>query len=467
VVFLSQMRTRNRTSTSTWHTWAGIGSIPPTESWVPCGSVTGASPQPVTFPAHNVALDKIDERMTDGLGKGDPHKCMHRRRTRIISRFDDIADYKWASSQAGQNGVVTDRGAGPYWYSFADSGVDYFCTYDVSNDSSLPRHWMINTSSFNEPSLKARVLEQARQLKADVLLDIVEGNQIWPSIKSLATSLPVLSKLVYNNTRLHSVNPGDSIFKRVAVAQVPLWNKVRPMIRTASGGFLAWKFGIAPLLSDFVAIHKYMPKLVKDIERHTNNADSRFSVKAEAIASYDDSERAPTTIGGVVVSIWTTQGRVVKAPQVRYVLRVKPNNDNKYLTGFFQKADLFMSRFATSPARLAWEKIPFSFVVDWFVDLKGALDALDKVLGVTPYKIVSFTRSFTYELGTDVFMTRKSPCDGSVLFDRSLGSCEFKHYERIPVAPGGISIRWQPHFGKNQAAISAALIAQQLARIRR
>jgi hypothetical protein len=137
------------------------------------------------------------------------------------------------------------------------------------------------------------------------------------------------------------------------------------------------------------------------------------------------------------------------------------------MTDFFTKADLFMSRFATSPARLAWEKIPFSFVLDWFVDLKGVLDSLDKLVGIEPYKIMSFTRSFSYQLATDVAITRKSPCNSSILFDRSLGSCTFSHYERIPVAPDRFSVRWQPHFGKNQAAISAALIAQQLARIRR
>jgi hypothetical protein len=402
--------------------------------------------------------------MTDGLGKGNPHQCIHRKRFRTIASFSE-GDYKWSSTQGGQFGDVWDIGAGPYWYSFADSGVDYFCSYDVSSDTSFPRHWLINTSSFNEASLKAKVLENARQLKADVLLDIVEGNQIWPSIKSLALTLPKLSKMVVLNSRLHSVNLGSNI-PRIAVASVPLWNKVRPMIREASGGFLAWKFGIAPLLSDFVAIHKYMPKLVADVKRHTSGDTKRFSSVGEAIVSYDDSERAPSTLNGVTVSIWTTQGRVIRKPEVRYVLVVKPKA-SKYATDFFKKADTFMSRFATSPARLAWEKIPFSFVVDWFVDLKGTLDALDKLVGVTPYDVVSFTRSFTYQLATDVFITRKSPCTGGVLFDQSLGSCDFSHYERKPIDASSPLIRWQPHFGKNQAAISAALIAQQLARIGR
>jgi hypothetical protein len=159
-----------------------------------------------------------------------------------------------------------------------------------------------------------------------------------------------------------------------------------------------------------------------------------------------------------------TQGSIVQQPEVRYVLVVKPNV-TPFMTSFFTKADLFMSRFATSPARLAWEKIPFSFVVDWFVDLKGSLDALDKVVKAEPYQVISFTRSFTYKLATDIFYTRRSPCDGSIFFDRSLGSGEFSHYERIPVTAQQSLLRWSPHFGKNQAAISAALIAQQLARI--
>jgi hypothetical protein len=418
----------------------------------------------VSFPAHNVALDQMTERITDSLGKGHAHKVIHRKRFRLISGFADLNDYIWPGVLGGKAGSSADPGAGPYWYNFASSGVDYFTTFDTSNDVSVPRHWSINTSSFNEAQLKAAVLEKARQLKADVLLDIVEGNQIWPSIKSLALTLPALAKIVRQNTTLRSVSEASNLLPHISVKQVPLWNKVRPLMKTASGSFLAWKFGVAPLLSDFEAIHRYMPKLVNDVKRHAANDSKRFSSFAIASCGYDNSETAPTTINGYVVSVWMTQGRVVQQPEVRYVLVVKPNV-TPFMTTFFQKADLFMSRFATSPARLAWEKIPFSFVLDWFVDLKGSLDALDKVVQSEPYQVISFTRSFTYKLATDVFFKRASACNGNTTFDRSLGSCDFSHYERIPVTASQSLVRWSPHFGKNQAAISAALIAQQLARI--
>jgi hypothetical protein len=406
----------------------------------------------------------MTERITDSLGKGSSHKVVHRKNFQLISGFSDVNDYLWAAIKGGKHGLTRDVGAGPSWYDFAKFGVDYFATFDTSSDISMPRHWSMNTSSFNEAQLKAGVLEKARQLKADVLLDIVEGNQIWPSIKSLVLTLPALAKIVSKNTTLHSVNEASKLLPRIAVKQVPLWNKVRPLMKTASGSFLAWKFGVAPLLSDFEAIHSYMPKLVNDVKRHAANDAKRFSSHAIASCSFDDSETAPTVINGYTVAVWMTQGRIVQQPEVRYVLVVKPNV-TPFMTSFFTKADLFMSRFATSPARLAWEKIPFSFVVDWFVDLKGSLDALDKVVKAEPYQVISFTRSFTYKLATDIFYTRRSPCDGSIFFDRSLGSGEFSHYERIPVTAQQSLLRWSPHFGKNQAAISAALIAQQLARI--
>jgi hypothetical protein len=362
-------------------------------------------------------------------------------------------------------GVVTDVGAGPYWTSFANGGLEYFTPFNVSSDTSPPHKWIINTSAIDELSLKAKVKEKARQLKADVLLNIVEANQIWPSITTLVLSVSRLGKIVRKNTILRSVNVGSNI-PHIVGTSAPLWNRVRPLLRTSSSTYLAWKFGISPIISDFESILKYLPKLKADVKRHIDNEASRFSSIAEGMASCDTTETLPAVMNGYTVSQWGIQGRVLLAPSVRYVLVVKPHV-TKYHSAFFGGLDALISRFATSPARLAWEKVPFSFVVDWLFDLKEVLDTLDRIVGFSPYHIVSFTRSFTYKLATDISIIRKSPCDGHVLFSSTLGTAEFSHYERSLVAADGFSVRWQPRFGKNQAAISAALIAQQLTKFRR
>jgi hypothetical protein len=149
----------------------------------------------------------------------------------------------------------------------------------------------------------------------------------------------------------------------------------------------------------------------------------------------------------------------VSVPVLRYVLAVKPTV--KFGTAFFQKADYLLSRFATSPASLAWEKVPFSFVVDWFVDLRGVLSTLDSLVGFNPYETVSLTKSVKYELATDTFVETFSPCTGGLLQSFSSGTFEYKHYDRSNISPGQMP-RWNPRFGKNQAGITAALISQKL-----
>jgi hypothetical protein len=311
----------------------------------------------------------------------------------------------------------------------------YFFPWSVGNDGSVPGSWTFGNLGISEGSLKNDVMELARSVKADFLLNLIEANQIWPSIKSLAGSLPNMA----NN-----------------------WYEIRKNIRRWSGGYLAWKFGIGPILQDFMNIHRYWPKIKQDLDNAKKEKARRYSRVAELSASCVSLSYVNGLMGN---SMTRFDAEVLKAPTVRYVIVVKPNT--KYLTSAFAAADLFMSRFATSPASLAWEKIPFSFVVDWFVDLRGALRKIDEAIGFSPYQIVAFTRSFSYHLANAWQGVYKSPCDGSVIQTVPVGSIEFKHYDRSNVSADTSSIMLRPRFGKNQAAISAALITQQLTKVSR
>jgi hypothetical protein len=305
--------------------------------------------------------------------------------------------------------------------------------YNVTNYATPPQRWGIGFTSLNENDLKEDCLEKARQLKADVLLNVVEANQMWPSVRSLSGCI---GELAYH------------------------WGNIRKVVATASGAYLAWKFGISPILSDIGAIQKYLPVMKNDIDRHVKGDAMRFSSIATGTASIDTSVDAPSTN-----TRYTYQGKVIKNPVVRYVLVAKPKQ-SPYMSDFFKKADAVLSRFASSPASLAWELIPFSFVADWFVDIRGTLRALDGLLGHEPFEVVAFTRSYSYHVETTLTAQEISTCDGSTLWQRGCGTCEFKHYERIPVSTSATLPFWNPRFGKNQAGISAALIGQQLSKLR-
>jgi hypothetical protein len=110
--------------------------------------------------------------------------------------------------------------------------------------------------------------------------------------------------------------------------------------------------------------------------------------------------------------------------------------------------------------------MPFSFVADWFVDIRGLLNRIDDSIGATPFKIKSCTRSYTYHLVTDVRNVYRTPCGGTDISNRLCGSASYKSYTREVVSDPGLLLYPKIRFGKTQAALSAALIAQQLRKLR-
>jgi len=375
------------------------------------------------------------ERMTDDTGRGKANGVIHR-----IHEFDITSDQGSAefatTATDGSNAVYRSNYPNAWFDSSNKVLYDTRYAWDVDNNLSVPPYWTIDSSALNEDKLKEDILERAAQLKADVLLNIVEANQIWPTIQSLARSIPEMGRN---------------------------WLYLRKAIKTASGAFLAWKFGVAPILQDTMSILRYLPRLTSDLRRRANGDSTRFGTVVQLPVSFADGVFFTGTQNGYPVSRYSQQGRLGKSPPtVRYVLVVKPKV--KYSQDIFRMADLCMARFATSPTQLAWELVPFSFVLDWFVDLRGLCRVIDKSIGSSPYEIVSFTRSYSYGLGTDAFTETLSPCDGSSLQSWRSCSMDYSHYERIPVSQSGTLPRWIPQSGKNHAAISAALIGQMLSK---
>jgi hypothetical protein len=300
-----------------------------------------------------------------------------------------------------------------------------------------PPNWSISASPVDEAVLRNDVFDKASGLKADVLLDVIEANQIIPSVKSLAGCLPEMARN---------------------------WKRIRKVLSTASGAFLAWKFGVSPLLADIGAIHNALPGISDAIQKFKRGDHKRVSRVVTCSSNFSRSQMT-TPYLGVNLNEASFFGSVIDAPKIRYVLVIKPNQ--RYASDAFNAAAVLASKFATSPANLAWEKVPFSFVVDWFVDLRGILRSIDNFVGFHPYEVVSFTRSFAYELKTRMEFKGSSICNGGTLLysDPDAASMVYRHYERTPVSTAPDGAVWSPRFGKTQAGISAALITQQLTKL--
>jgi hypothetical protein len=377
------------------------------------------------------------ETMQDETGKGRPHAVIHRKYLQEcqVPGGSNVWSY---GAPAPLGSTVSTNDGGRKNHIHAASSYNTFSQWSRTDKSTMPPYWVDSTPAWNESGVRNELLDRAAQLKADVLLNLVEANQIVPSIRSLTYSMPTMARN---------------------------WKSIRKVIRTASGGYLAWKFGISPILSDIMAINRFIPKAKHALERHGEQAAMRYSKAIPLRLSQTPSPyvNGYNPINGVNSYAWEWDGGQLDKPsEIRYVLVVRPNT--KFHTDFFKKADGLMSRFVTSPASLAWEKIPFSFVIDWFVDLRGTLSALDRVVGFSPYQIVAFTRSRQYHLTTHATLRGFSCCSGANIFTVS-SDHEYQHYERSIVSAQGFLPVWKPRVGKNQAAISVALISQMLTSI--
>jgi hypothetical protein len=372
--------------------------------------------------------------MTDELGLGKAHGVVHRKTSRVKTLID--IDYwpkqsiPYGTFQFGGSHAIQMR---YYSNSFAES----FFSFNVdSNGDQLPTGWTITYPTVTDSVVVNDLKTKASELKADAVLNIVEANSTWQSLKQLAQCIP---KMKENWKRLTKRN----------------------LLVTASSNYLAWKFGVSPIISDLTNIARFAPRMEKDYEKFVSGGRSRYSALYEGTASFYRPDTV-AVINGVAVYTHKYSGfQYTIPPQLRYVLVTRPVN-NVYLTDTFRKLSYIMTRFSSSPANLIWERIPFSFIADWFVDVRGSLDKIDGLLGHEPFKVLSLTRSKAYKFQNSMHFTQRNICTGTVQWSGLQAQSIDEHYERSVLSQGP-KISWRPRFGKSQAGISAALIAQRLA----
>jgi hypothetical protein len=146
------------------------------------------------------------------------------------------------------------------------------------------------------------------------------------------------------------------------------------------------------------------------------------------------------------------------------IVGVRGHRVVEYNSSSFQELDYILSRFiATGPISLAWEKIPFSFVVDWFVDLSGLIQKLDNTL-TGNRKVVEKCWSSETHHAFLAMIARESSSESNALAGQVVAQAELKTYLRNPLEPVSL-IQSRVRFGKKQAASSVALLHQKVANL--
>lgn len=149
--------------------------------------------------------------------------------------------------------------------------------------------------------------------------------------------------------------------------------------RNSASTWLAARYGVTPLVYDTL-------NTLKEFEDQLSYSYlvRRYSVwqGASKVHTFDRSFTPPDSL---VVTRPMTSNRATKVTYVAWVEYSKPN------LAYISHLGL------TNPLATAWEVIPYSFVLDWFIDVGTFLSNLDALVGTERVSCTKSTKSTTIE----------------------------------------------------------------------
>jgi len=276
--------------------------------------------------------------------------------------------------------------------------------------------------------------------------------------------------------KFHDANEVDTLLNLVespklisGASQLSKLMKQRKFALGGSSAFLAWSFGLAPLLADINKINAALREIKAKMDQYVKRTNTRRRVSAVSLGTLSPNISATgyginsdgTYPGG---SWWHTR-IYPTTPPIRRV-GVAGRNGVEYNTDAFKRLHYLVQRFvATGPASLGWELIPFSFMLDWFVNLSGVIDAMDNALTGNTKGIDTIWMSEKWAALVPVIKHKyggwTSDSDG-----KQTALNELSYYHREPVSLDSV-VTGSGRFGKKQTALTAALLHQIVASLRR
>jgi hypothetical protein len=150
--------------------------------------------------------------------------------------------------------------------------------------------------------------------------------------------------------------------------------------------------------------------------------------------------------------------------KARRVVSVRGVNSHQYSNQKMGALDYTLKKFGSpGPASFAWERIPFSFVVDWFLDTKLLFANLDNLLTGSS-KSVSQTMVTETVDSVSEMIHLPALYPNSSFYGESVAQATCRYYRRKVLSLLPPSVTKAGRFGKKQAALSAALLYQQIAK---
>jgi hypothetical protein len=388
-------------------------------------------------------VDTLSESISDDDRPGRRFKAVHHEKTRQI-RSNVATETLTASGN-----VYASNGAYCFWdiWGYGNGlfmGPQHITTsYDVEDDV-LIRSTLDAFYDENE---------------VDTLLNVVEAPQLVTGTQDLYRKIIDARNVGY--------------LSKKNIRQYMTAAKAKGILSFISNGYLYYSFGVAPLIADFRKISRATSTYRKRLDAVIRKAGQEITVHRSCDGTivginagnplyplpYDYGTSNDTS------KFWTV-GHIYDTSKPKKICSIRGIRNHQYQTKSFQTLDNLVSRFgASGPASFLWERIPFSFVVDWFLDLSGVLNSIDNSLTGSTKKVTDACISRKWSCICRIDKLRYATNLTSSVDGTQIANSVLSYYSREVIQPA-VSVGLSGRFGKKQISLTAALIGQMAANLK-
>lgn len=235
--------------------------------------------------------------------------------------------------------------------------------------------------------------------------------------------------------------PGQIMDLLVRIASIRYHFPNALTVGDISGDYLAWSFGWEPLFADLASIFNIM-FMVNDRLDHLKRTFGK-SVKAGYSQVLEDFRGEEECGWGThvpsPVNFANVRSLCVRRKRVfRVTARVKNNLD--FLDDFQGQLRGYLGALGfTNPLKVVWNALPFSFIVDWFLDVSNFLSAFLTLQHAADWDVDRVSSSVTTEARYSFRVTSSA----GVIVEQRVGSQFARLYQRwkgFPIDPLEIAI---------------------------
>lgn len=249
-------------------------------------------------------------------------------------------------------------------------------------------------------------------------------------------------------------------------SMIPSFDR-KSLSKTASNNFLAFEFGVQPFISDIKAIldmssavDKRLSHLLATQGKETNLSFNRDVDFAEDFSIYLDANPLAGSVNGIPkISVHFKR----LSGKATFHVGAKLFQDLQDLSDSIAKLKaLSASGGFSHPARVVWNAIPYSFVVDWFFHVGKLLDTLTIQPFGGEYKVTRMMHSIkstALYYVTQEFHNEDPVSNG--VNNTPLGTLVAKSYVRRTGLPLSGLFLTDGALSPTQLALSAAMLEQR------